>query len=259
MSKLPALFVSHGAPTLIISPGEARDFLGNLGKQLPRPRAVLAVSAHWESVEPTVSLAQRPDTIHDFHGFPRELYAMQYPAPGAPELAEQTAALLSKAGLPVHTDERRGLDHGAWVPLELMYPEADIPVTQLSVQPQLDARHHYRVGAALRALRDDGVLVLASGSLTHNLRELDWSGRSATPAWVSDFSNWVAQAAARSDADMLLRYRSEAPGAARNHPTEEHFLPFFVALGAGSERTQASRMHESTTFGVLAMDVYRFD
>jgi 4,5-DOPA dioxygenase extradiol len=259
MNKLPALFVSHGAPTLIITPGDARDFLNELGEQMPRPRAVLAISAHWETAEPTVSLAPEPDTIHDFYGFPRELYAMQYPAPGAVELAQQTAALLSKAGFAARTDERRGLDHGAWVPLKLMYPEADIPVTQLSVQSQLDAQHHYRVGEALRALRDDGVLILASGSATHNLRELDRSGSGPTPAWVSDFSAWVAHAAESSDVETLLRYRSEAPGAARNHPTEEHFLPFFVALGAGSTPAHARRIHESTTFGALAMDAYRFD
>jgi 4,5-DOPA dioxygenase extradiol len=223
MSTLPALFVSHGAPTLIITPGEARDFLSALGAQLPRPRAVLAVSAHWETVEPTVSLAPHPETIHDFSGFPRELYEMRYPAPGAVELAKRTSALLTQAGLAARADDRRGLDHGAWVPLKLIYPDADIPVTQLSVQSKLDARHQ------------------------------------STPAWVSDFSDWVSDASNSSDLDTLLRYREQAPAAARNHPTEEHFLPFFVALGAGSASTQASRIHQSTTFGVLAMDAYRFD
>ena len=258
MSEVPALFVSHGAPTLIITPGAARDFLTALGAQLPRPRAVLAVSAHWETAEPTVSLAPHPETIHDFSGFPRELYEMRYPAPGAVELAKRTSALLTQAGFAARADDRRGLDHGAWVPLKLMYPDADIPVTQLSVQSQLDARHHYRVGEALRPLREEGILILASGSLTHNLRELDWSGQ-ITPAWVSDFSDWVAAASNSSDPDTLLRYREQAPAAARNHPTEEHFLPFFVALGAGSASVQASRIHQSTTFGVLAMDAYRFD
>ena len=259
MSRQPALFVSHGAPTLIITPGEARDFLSELGGQIPRPSAVLAVSAHWETAEPTVSLALRPETIHDFNGFPRELYAIQYPAPGAVELAQQTATLLSQAGFAARTDASRGLDHGAWVPLKLMYPQADIPVTQLSVQSQLGAQHHYKIGEALRPLRDDGVLILASGSATHNLRELDWSGQGAAPEWVSNFSDWVAQAGARGDVDQLLRYRQQAPAAARNHPTEEHFLPFFVALGAGSTPAQVSRIHASTTFGVLAMDAYRFD
>jgi len=258
MSKLPALFVSHGAPTLIITPGEARDFLSGLAPQFPRPQAVLAVSAHWESAEPTVSHAQHPETIHDFSGFPRELYAMRYPAPGAVELAKRTSALLTQAGFAVRADDRRGLDHGAWVPLKLMYPEADIPATQLSVQPQLGAPHHYRVGQALRPLREEGILILASGSLTHNLRKLDWSGQS-TPGWVSDFSDWVADVSKSSDPDTLLRYREQAPAAVRNHPTEEHFLPFFVALGAGSQSTPARRIHQSTTFGVLAMDAYRFD
>ena len=255
----PALFVSHGAPTLIITPGAARDFLAGLGEEIRKPRAILAVSAHWETSEPTVSLAQQPETIHDFSGFPRELYAIQYPAPGAVDLAQQAAALLSQAGFHPHTDPARGLDHGAWVPLKLMYPHADIPVTQLSVQTQRGAQHHYRIGEALRPLRDDGVLILASGSATHNLRELDWSGQTAPPSWVSDFSDWVAGASERGSIDQLLRYREDAPAAARNHPTEEHFLPFFVALGAGSTPARVSRIHASTTFGVLAMDAYRFD
>jgi 4,5-DOPA dioxygenase extradiol len=259
MSSQPALFVSHGAPTLIITPGAARDFLAGLGEEIRKPRAILAVSAHWETSEPTVSLAQQPETIHDFSGFPRELYAIQYPAPGAVDLAQQVAALLSQAGFHPHTDPARGLDHGAWVPLKLMYPHADIPVTQLSVQTQRGAQHHYRIGEALRPLRDDGVLILASGSATHNLRELDWSGQAALPSWVSDFSDWVASASEHGSVDQLLRYREEAPAAARNHPTEEHFLPFFVALGAGSRPARVSRIHASTTFGVLAMDAYRFD
>jgi len=259
MSSQPSLFVSHGAPTLIITPGEARDFLTGLGQQIPKPRAVLAVSAHWETSEPTVSLAQKPETIHDFSGFPRELYAIQYPAAGAVDLAQHAAALLLQAGFRTHTDSTRGLDHGAWVPLKLMYPHADVPVTQLSVQTQRGAQHHYRIGEALRLLRDDGVLILASGSATHNLRELDWTGQTAPPSWVSEFSDWVAGASERADVDQLLRYRHDAPAAARNHPTEEHFLPFFVALGAGSTPARVSRIHASTTFGVLAMDAYRFD
>jgi 4,5-DOPA dioxygenase extradiol len=220
---------------------------------------VVAVSAHWESAQPILSVAQQPATIHDFYGFPRELYAIEYPAPGAPDIALEAARLLSQAGFDVHTDERRGLDHGAWVPMKLMYPEAHIPVTQLSVQPQRDAQHHFRVGEVLRPLRGEGVLILASGSLTHNLRELDWSGKAAAPAWVSEFSDWVARGAEAGDVDELTRYRTDAPSAARNHPTDEHFLPFFVALGAGSTPPRARRIHAATTFGVLAMDAYRFD
>jgi 4,5-DOPA dioxygenase extradiol len=259
MSQMPALFVSHGAPSLIVTPGETREFLSELAADIPRPRAVLAVSAHWESAQPMLSLAPRPATIHDFYGFPRALYEIEYPAPGAVEMAQQAAALLSKAGFDVRTDEHRGLDHGAWAPMKLMYPQADVPVTQLSVQPQRDARHHVRMGEALRPLREEGVLILASGSLTHNLRELDPSGMSTAPAWVSNFSDWVAHGAEEGDVERLVRYRTDAPNAARNHPTEEHFLPFFVALGAGSTPPHARRIHAATTFGVLAMDAYRFD
>ncbi|HEX4984525.1 MAG TPA: class III extradiol ring-cleavage dioxygenase [Burkholderiales bacterium] len=258
--RFPALFVSHGAPTLAIDDVPARDFLLGLGKALGRPSAVLAISAHWESADPAVSAAQRPETIHDFHGFPAELYRMRYPAPGAPQLAAKVDGLLRARGVAVHVHANRGLDHGAWVPLLLMYPDADIPVTQLSVQPPRDTRHHFALGETLRPLRDEGVLILASGSATHNLYEFrSHRPGEPSPAWVTGFQEWLAATVEAGDTENFLRYREVAPDAARNHPSEEHFLPIYVAAGAGTPGTAGHRIHRSQTFGVIAMDAYRFD
>lgn len=258
-SPTPALFVSHGAPSLVIEDVPARSFLARLGPSLGPLKAILAVSAHWETESPTASAAQLPATIHDFGGFPAELYAMRYPAPGAPWLADRVAALLEDAGLRAYVDPERGLDHGAWVPLKLMLPEAAVPATQLSIQPQLGPAHAHRVGQALRPLRDEGVLVLASGSATHDLRAVfGHSLAAATPDWVSRFADWVADAVEGGRTDALLRYRDLAPNARRNHPTEEHLLPLFTALGAGTPGVPGKRIHASTTYGALAMDAYAF-
>lgn len=258
MAKFPTVFVSHGAPTLPLSEAAARGFLAGYGARLGRPTAILAVSAHWETAAPTLSSAKKPETIHDFHGFPRALYDMRYAAPGAPALAERAAALLAGAGLPAVL-EPRGLDHGAWVPLMLMYPTADIPVTQLSVQTHLGAAHEFKLGQALQPLRDEGVLILGSGSATHNLRELRMAAIDAPASpWVSSFTDWLAKAVEAGRTDELLDYRSRAPNAARNHPSDEHFLPFFAALGAAGPGAKGARVHASTTFGALAMDAYQW-
>jgi 4,5-DOPA dioxygenase extradiol len=256
--KFPAVFVSHGAPTLPLSEAAARDFLAGYGKALGRPSAILAVSAHWETAAPRLGTAARPETIHDFHGFPRALYEMRYAAPGAPALAERAAALLDTAGIAA-AGENRGLDHGAWVPLMLMYPEADIPVTQLSLHSELGAAHQLKVGAALAPLRDEGVLILASGSATHNLGELRMATIDAPAVpWVTQFTDWLEEAVAAGRTDDLVDYRRRAPNAVRNHPSEEHFLPFFTALGAAGA-AKGRRVHASTTYGALAMDAYQWD
>ena len=260
MTRPPALFVSHGAPTMIIERTPAREFLAGFGAAVGRPDAVLAVSAHWDTSAPAVSLAERPETIHDFFGFPQELYRLRYAAPGAPGLAQRVAELLQDSGFAVERDAARGLDHGAWVPLMLMYPQADIPVTQLSIQPHLGPAHHHRLGQALVALRDENVLILASGSATHNLSHVRRHAlNDAAPDWVNDFREWVAAAVADGRDGDLLEYRRLAPHAADNHPTDEHFLPLFVALGARTPGALGRRAHVSDTYGVLAMDAYRFD
>lgn len=260
MSPLPTLFLSHGSPMLAIQDSPARRFLQSLGKSLERPKAIIVVSAHWETRGgPAVSLAQLPETIHDFGGFPRALFEMQYPAPGAPEAAERTAALLEAHGIPAGRSAQRGLDHGAWVPLSLMYPEANIPVAQLSVVHGASPAEQDRIGQALAALRGEGVLLVGSGSLTHNLYEFRGQGVDApVPHWVSEFEAWMKARLETGDRAALLDYRRAAPFAAQNHPTDEHLMPLFVAMGAAGTDARANLLHASFEHGVLAMDAYAF-
>lgn len=252
------LFLSHGAPTLPFEDVAARHFLKGLATAMPRPRAVVVVSAHWETRVPTVNAVERNRTIHDFGGFPDALYKLTYPAPGDPQLADRIVDLLADAGLPSATDTARGLDHGAWVPLMLAWPEADIPVVQLSVQSQLGPGHHLEVGRAIAPLANEGVLIVASGSFTHDLSS--WRGQAgmAEPEWVTAFADWFDVALKEGRTCDLLAYRRLAPHAQRNHPTEEHLLPLFVALGAAGASAPVQRLHTSNTYGVLRMDAYAF-
>lgn len=260
MSTLPTLFVSHGAPTLAIVDSPANRFLRELGTTLPRPKAILVASAHWESRGgPAVSLAAKPETIHDFGGFPDALFAIQYPAPGAPGVAARAASLLSQQGVAVAESPTRGLDHGAWVPLHLMYPDADIPVAQISIVRGASPAEHERIGRALAPLREEGVLIIGSGSLTHNLYEFRGQPIDvAAPEWVSGFGDWMKARLDANDLQALREYRTQAPHAERNHPTEEHLLPLYVALGAAGDKARAERLHASYEYGILAMDVYAF-
>ena len=258
MAPMPALFVSHGAPYLAVDDSPANTFLKTLADALPRPRAILIASAHYETETPTASTAERHETVHDFHGFPPELYEISYPAPGAPDVAHEAQARLAAAGIPATTSAEGGLDHGAWVPLSLIFAEAALPVAPLSIQPERDPTHHFRVGEALKPLRDDGVLIIGSGAITHNLKAFVRDDVAAPPPdWVADFNDWVAAAAAEGRTEELLSYRAKAPFAAQNHPSDEHFMPFFVALGAGTAGTRPERLHASYAYGGLAMDVYR--
>jgi 4,5-DOPA dioxygenase extradiol len=258
--RFPSVFVSHGAPTLAIEDVPASRFLRGFGQELGRPSAILVVSAHWDTAAPMVTTAPRLETIYDFGGFDPVLYTIRYAPSGAVEVAERARALLEAAGFAAGTDPARGIDHGGWVPLSLMYPAADIPVLQLSVQSRLEAGHHFRLGQALRPLREAGVLSLASGRATHNLREAFRAAPDApTPDWVTQFSEWVAGTLAEQRIDELLDYERLAPHARRNHPTVEHFVPLLVALGAGTSGVAARRVHASTTLSVLAMDAYVFD
>ena len=222
---MPSLFLSHGAPTLPLTDTPARAFLSGLGGTLTPPKAILVVSAHWETAAPTVSAVDRNETIHDFRGFPPALYEMRYPAPGSPAVAARVAGLLRAADIDCSIDRNRGLDHGAWVPLLLMYPHASIPVLQLSVQPHLGPGHHLRVGRALAALRQEGVLVIGSGSFTHDLSEFRGHDlNDPAPDWVNSFADWFHDGLTGNQTDKLLDYRRQAPFAAKNHPTETVLL-----------------------------------
>lgn len=255
----PVLFLSHGSPMLALQDSPARDFLASLGSTLERPEAVLIVSAHWETEIPTVNAVAINDTIHDFSGFPQALFDVEYPAPGSAALAHRAAECLGGAGLRAKIDPSRGLDHGAWVPLMLMWPDHDIPVVQLSVQSSLGPGHHVQVGRALSALRRENILIIASGSFTHNLRQLVRAGAVEEPEWVGQFSDWMDAAILDSRTADLVCYRRLAPWAEVAHPTDEHLLPLFVAIGAAGDGAAPSRIHRSTTLGSLRMDSYRFD
>jgi len=254
------LFVSHGAPNLILHNSEARDFLAAYGRNLSDYRGILVVTAHYEAPEPRLTSAAHPPMIYDFGGFEPELRTIVYPAPGSPSLASEAADALSKAGFEPGLDDRRGYDHGTWVPLALLRPEADVPVVQLSVSPNHDAAWHYRLGEALRPLAESGVLIIGSGAATHNLHEFFRGGyRFDTPApdWVRAFGDWLDEKAEAGDVPALLAWE-KAPFARENHPTEEHLLPFFVALGAAGKGAKGKRIHSSQQYGVLMMDCYAF-
>ncbi|MBO6835229.1 MAG: dioxygenase [Alphaproteobacteria bacterium] len=257
---LPALFISHGPPTLPLERLAARDFLTGLAASLPaRPSAILAVSAHWETRDHAVTGAVRQAALYDFYGFPPELYDMTYAPQGDPALVQRVTGLLSEAGIPAGVDGDRNLDHGVWTPLSLIYPDADIPVVQLSLRAGGDARHHAGLGAALAPLRDEGVLILCSGNVTHNLSEwqrLMRAGITQTPEWVTSFQEWVADRVGAGDEAALCGF-ADHPEGRHNHPTDEHFLPFFVAMGAGGAGT-GRRLHDSVCYTVLAMDAYAF-
>lgn len=254
---LPTLFISHGSPMLALDAGASDAPLKRLARELPRPKAILVVSAHWETPDLRVTAATQPATWHDFYGFPADLYAVQYPAPGSPELAARVVELLAKDGLPAILDAERPLDHGTWVPLSLMYPQADIPVVQLSLPSRLGPQMQDRVGKALRALREEGILLIGSGSITHNLGELNWrAGPDVIEPWARDFRDWMAERLAADDEAALFDYRRQAPWAARNHPSDEHLLPLYFARGAGG--TPMTVEHAGFTLGALGMDIYRF-
>lgn len=229
-ARMPALFLAHGYPMWSFDEARVADLRGWAG-QLPRPRSVLVISAHWESRPVTLGATETVPLVYDFSGFPAELYRFKYPAPGAPALASRVEQLLAKAGLPFARDPRRGLDHGAYVPMEMMYPEANVPILQMSL-PTMDPQTLFALGRALGPLREEGVLIVGSGFLTHNLRHFDPRPHALTPAWAQEFDAWTTDAIQRRDVDLLLQYRQQAPGVALALPTHEHFVPVVVALGA---------------------------
>jgi 4,5-DOPA dioxygenase extradiol len=258
MKRQPILFISHGSPSLALEDCPARDFLQRLGGELGAPRAIVAVSAHWASGAPAVTGAASPETIHDFYGFPDALYRLRYPAPGAPEIAARVCELMRAGGFECEIDSRRGLDHGTWSPLLLIYPEAQVPVVQLAIQPHRGAAHHFALGAALAPIRDDGILIMGSGGATHNLGQIRGAGNQPTPKWVSAFAEWLDGVMTEGRSEELVNYRRQAPYAAENHPSEEHFLPLIVAAGAAGEGARARVLHSSYTYGVLSMSAYAF-
>ena len=263
---LPTLFVSHGSPLHALQAGRAGAAWAALGRQLPRPKALLIASAHWDSEWPMLTTGRRPETIHDFGGFPPALYELRYAAPGSPEVAQRAIDLVRAAGITANGNGCRGLDHGAWVPLLHMYPQADVPAVQISLQTRLGAAHHLRLGEILAPLRDEGVLIVGSGHLTHNLREWIAHARenrttlaeTEVEPYVREFGAWVDRALRTDDRASLARWKELAPNATRAHPSDEHFLPLPFALAAAGPAPRVERLDLGVDSGVLAMDAYAF-
>ncbi len=267
MNTLPSIFLSHGSPMIALEPGAAGPFMQRLGPAIDaafgRPKAIVSVSAHTAARAPVLLAAPRHEAVYDFGNFDPRLFTLRYDAPGAPALAERAAALLAGAGLAVHTVDQGGLDHGAWTALRYLYPAADVPVLPLAFVPSQAPAQQFALGEALAPLRAEGVLVLGSGSITHNLRRVFAGGLRApmdqpeAPDSAA-FRAWFAQRAAARDWEALFAYRGRAPHAAEMHPTDEHLLPWYVAAGAGGRADTPLRLHEGATFGVLGMDAYAF-
>ncbi|WP_419912878.1 DODA-type extradiol aromatic ring-opening family dioxygenase [Hoeflea sp.] len=264
MTAMSTLFLSHGSPDIVITDTEAHAFLGNLGRELPRPDAIVVVSAHFEAGGVAISGDRTPATIHDFGGFAPELFEIEYAAPGCPGLAERIACMMRNEGLAAGVVCDRGFDHGTWVPLRLMYPDADVPIVQVSVDPHAGPQHHFGVGRVLEPLRHENILIVGSGSMTHNLKKAFEAFRSgdrtaATPGWVAQYVDWMDSKLESADLDALLAYRDRAPYAVENHPTDEHLMPLYSALGAAGDGWRARKIHSSCDLGVLSMNAYAFD
>ena len=267
MNTLPSVFVSHGSPMIALEPGAAGAFMQRLGPAIDaafgRPRAIVAISAHTAARAPVLLAAARHQAVYDFGNFDPRLNKLRYDAPGAPELAQDVAERLAQAGLPAHVLDQGGLDHGIWTALRYIYPDADIPVLPLAFVPSQSPAEQFALGAALAPLRDEGVLVLGTGSITHNLRRVFAGGLHAKadqPEIVesAEFRRWMLARSAARDWPALFDYRALAPYAVDMHPTDEHLLPWFVAAGAGGREAIAQRLHDSVTMGSLAMDAYAF-
>ena len=264
---LPPIFVSHGSPMIALEPGAAGAFMRRLGPAIDaafgRPKAILAISAHTAARAPVLLAAPRHEAVYDFGGFDAKLFTLRYDAPGAPDLAARVAALLAQAHIDVHVQREGGLDHGIWTALRYIYPDADIPVLPLAFVPSQSPAQQFAMGAALSSLAADGMLVLGTGSITHNLRRA-FAGGLVGPRDVPEiaesaaFREWMRARGAALDWDALLDYRARAPHAVDMHPTDEHLLPWFVAAGAGGRNDAPIRLHDSVEMGCIGMDAYAF-
>lgn len=257
--QMPVIYLSHGAPPLADDPLWTSQ-LAEWSASMPKPSSVLMVSAHWEDDPLTLSATETVPLFYDFWGFPQHYYEVQYPAPGAPGLADEVERLLTDANQSVDRDPERGLDHGAYVPLVEMYPDADVPVLQISM-PTLDPKTLFGIGQRLAPLRDQGVLIVGSGFSTHNLREMNWHAGpdGHPPTWSVEFDDWLSKALSSKDLDALIDFQHTAPAAHLAHPRTEHFAPLFIALGAGSESGLESESEvEGFWFGLSKRSV-QFD
>lgn len=259
---IPSFFIAHGSPTLAIEKNGYTRFLREYFTGLPRPRAIVLFSAHWEAPVQMISSVESYQMIYDFGGFSPELYQMVYPAKGDPELAEEIQALYTQNGIPCQLDNERGMDHGAWVVLHLIYPDADIPVIAMSVNPSLSPEEQYQLGKVLSPLKEKGVLIIGSGGTVHNLSALDWrrqeEEKQASADWAHQFDHWLQVQLSQWNTDPLFQYEEKAPGAKVSVPTKEHFIPLLIAMGAGDQNRKAELLYRTYQYGTLSVSCWRF-
>jgi 4,5-DOPA dioxygenase extradiol len=257
---IPSYFIAHGAPLIAIEDNEYTQFVNRLGRTLPRPNAIILFSAHWESPIQHVSNVEEYSTIYDFGGFPEELYRIKYPAKGKREITKEIEELFTKQGISFQVETNRGLDHGAWVVLRLLYPNADIPVIAMSINPNLSPEQQYKIGKSLSSLREKDVMIIGSGGTVHNLRALKWADDGKVEDWALDFDEWLARHLRNWDTESLFKYRSLSPTAELAVPINgnEHFVPLFYAMGAADDQQKATLLHRSYRYGNLSHSVWQF-
>jgi 4,5-DOPA dioxygenase extradiol len=256
--SLSTVFISHGPPSLLLEDVPAKEFLKDLGKNYKGINAVLCISAHWMTAKPTVSAALRPETIHDFYGFPPELYRLEYPATGEPELAHKTANLIRNGGLSCEIDHKRGLDHGAWVPMMLMFPEMEVPVLQLSIQQHMDPEEHHILGKVIESLRHEGVLIIGSGGAVHPLGYAPLRPGAETDQWAYEFNSWLTKSVMEGDSESIKNYTTLAPYPERAHPYPDHFMPLISSMAAAGADAKGKVIHQSWYWGDMGMGAYEF-
>ncbi|WP_339220209.1 class III extradiol ring-cleavage dioxygenase [Paenibacillus sp. FSL H8-0332] len=255
---MPSYFFAHGAPSIVLEDNAYTKLLKEFKDHMPKPKAIILFSAHWEETVQSVGAAATYDTIYDFGGFQDELYQMTYPAHGDPALVEQIQKLLTAGGVKNVRNEQRGLDHGAWAVLKLLYPETDIPVVAMSVNRDLPNAQQYEIGKSLAALREQDVLIIASGGTVHNLRRLNWNSDEIN-GWAEQFDHWIQEKVEAWDTEALFQYEDLAPYAEMAVPTSEHFIPLFIAMGAGDQGRNAQLLHRSYQYGNLSLSCWQFN
>ncbi|MGI2175850.1 DODA-type extradiol aromatic ring-opening family dioxygenase [Shewanella ulleungensis] len=259
MTQQKPLFISHGSPMMAVEKSQTSRFLQQLGQAIPTPSAIVVFSAHFDVKHDVIITAgQQPETIHDFYHFPDELYQIRYPAPGAPKLAQRIATLFADSNINAKLDSQQGWDHGVWIPLRLMYPQANIPIVQISINTRIGAAQNYRYGQLLAQLKNDNILIIGSGGISHNLAEVFKRTKTVNGVdMMNQFRHWVEDKLVNNDIESLLNYQQLAPHAKFNHPTPEHFLPLMSVLGA-SDNTRANKIHHDVEYELLALDAYSF-